>query len=183
MREELEITAYHEAAHAVAAWFCGIQVTEVSVERDKNRLGYTQFSYTAEQNAAKARDDPSLLLPLILIGLAGMAGDHAHWKWTQPIPPNEALVGDYMDQEQVLDRLRRIGYDKPTDFDACLGTATRLFSRDDVWAVVDKLAQALMKHKKLNGKQLDVFAAATPRVNADFWDFMERGIEYFRQGG
>jgi len=58
-----------------------------------------------------------------------------------------------------------------------------LFSRDDVWAVVDKLAQALMKHKKLNGKQLDVFAAATPRVNADFWDFMERGIEYFRQGG
>ena len=86
MRDQLEITAYHEAAHAVAAWSCGIPVTEVSVERHKNRLGYTQFSHTAEQNAAIARDDPSLLLPLILIGVAGMAGDHSHWKQTQPKP-------------------------------------------------------------------------------------------------
>ena len=94
MRDQLEITAYHEAAHAVAAWSCGITVTEVSVERHKNRIGYTQFSYTAEQNAAI---DPSLLLPLILIGVAGMAGDHSHWKQTQPKPPNEVILGDYMD--------------------------------------------------------------------------------------
>ena len=178
----MQITAYHEAAHAVAAWACGIQVSEVSVERDENGLGYTRLSFTPEQKEALGRKDPSLLWQLVLFGLAGMAGDHGHWRRARPGPSNEVLRGDFRDQQQVRQRLEMLGYNQPTDFDACLGSATKFFSRDEVWCVVDELALRLMNSKKLGRHHLAEFAAKTPKIDAAFWDFVERAIDHFRRG-
>jgi hypothetical protein len=112
-----------------------------------------------------------------------MAADHSHWTHTTSDRSDELLRGDAEDQRQVRDRLARIGYDSPTDFDACLGCATRFFKRPDVWQIVDQVATALVASAHLTKEQLRPFANATPKIDPNFWDFMKAAVEFFRAGG
>jgi ATP-dependent Zn protease len=75
-RNDVEVTAYHEAGHAVMAMAVGLPVTHISIEPNDLSKGSVGWQKTAEFTDEEYRQRA------ILIQMSGMTADFIHWeKW------------------------------------------------------------------------------------------------------
>ena len=149
-----ELTAYHEAGHAVMAWRLGGRVTQVTIDPDDDggppRSGHTQVLWRTS-----GISDKVFAQITVQISLAGpvaemiYAGDPDHpgavpewaadwkeaWEAAALIKPNERRRMEYL--EQVSIRMYH------------------LLKSDEVWGILASLADNLLAHETLEADQVE----------------------------
>jgi hypothetical protein len=149
-----ELSAYHEAGHAVMAWRLGGRVQHVTIEPDDDdgpeRYGDTQVrwrrsKFTAAELAASAVQ-VSLAGPvaeMIYTGDPFHPGLVAEWAddWRQAWAAAEPLLPDERKRLELLER-----------------TTLRLYrelGNDAVWAAIAAVADHLLAHDRLDREDLE----------------------------
>src|SRR5947209_3102570 len=77
-RKRLEVTAYHEAGHAVAAFNVGRSFRHVTIEPGDESLGHLlhdRFSRSFKPDIAMSKRTEATIEDHVLIGMAGMAAE------------------------------------------------------------------------------------------------------------
>jgi ATP-dependent Zn protease len=141
-REHDEVTAYHEAGHAVMALALGRPVTAVSILPDRRFLGVCEFG------KAVFRPSEDWLQREILIALAGIAAEARHtgeYAW-------DAADHDRVYAEELA--AQRAGSDRKTQrlMRRLLSKAEHLLSREENWRAVEKLAAELLRLGEVSGR-------------------------------
>jgi hypothetical protein len=80
--DELEVTACHEAGHAVLAWVCGIDISWASMVPKPNSNGSTQTGCSVGQLENLRDGDPTLFRLAVLADTGGIAADIVHQRRT-----------------------------------------------------------------------------------------------------
>lgn len=136
-----EVTAYHEAGHAVIALALGRTIHKVSVLPNHERLGECRFG----KGRAKPTDD--WLECEILIALGGPA---AEARFTGAYALAEA--------KEDLRFVRRLALERKTDRAAeryeqrMLGKVEYMLADEGTWKAVELIAAELMKHGTISGR-------------------------------
>jgi len=136
-----EVTAYHEAGHAVMALALGRTIHKVSVLPNRERLGEVRFA----KGAAKPTDD--WIEREILIALAGPV---AEAKFTGTF--SHAAAHD------DLRFVRRLALERKSDRAAAryeqrmLDKTEYMLADDATWNAVAMVAEELMKHGEISGR-------------------------------
>lgn len=136
-----EVTAYHEAGHAVIALALGRTIHKVSVLPNCQRLGECRFG----KGRAKPTDD--WLECEILIALSGMAAEARH-------------TGTYARAEAKEDLrfVRRLALERKSDRaveryeQRMLGKVEYMLADEGTWKAVELIAAELMKQGTISGR-------------------------------
>jgi hypothetical protein len=136
-----EVTAYHEAGHAVVALALGRPVHRVSVLPNRDRLGQCEF------RKGVTRPSEDWLEREILISLAGMAAEAQH-------------TGTYGFEEADRDLryVRRLVLQRTSERQAerferrMLAKVEHLLSDEGHWRAVELIAAELVKHGVISGR-------------------------------
>ncbi|MBP3959414.1 hypothetical protein J8F10_29575 [Gemmata sp. G18] len=136
-----EVTAYHEAGHAVIALVLGRAIHKVSVLPNRERMGECRFA----KGAAKPTDDWAERE--ILIALGGMAAEARH-------------TGTYaMDEAgQDLRFVRRLTQERKSDRQVeryeqrMLDKVEYMLADEGNWKAVQLIAAELLKHGAISGR-------------------------------
>jgi hypothetical protein len=176
-RPQKEITAYHEAGHAVMAWSCNLLVSKISIVASDDGLGLTALSLLEHQRVAREKGQPEMLKRLVLYYVGGIAGDYAHWNRDERAKPDEISKGHSNDQSKASDLLRVLGHDG--DLGAYLAMAANWTDKPQVWSVLEEVAKQLMEKEELAGPDLTQFSDVTPRLTSDFFSLLDRAREQF----
>lgn len=136
-----EVTAYHEAGHAVIALALGRTIHKVSVLPNRERMGEVRFA----KGAAKPTDD--WVEREILIALGGMAAEARH-------------TGTYATAEAAQDLrfVRRLAADRKSDRQVeryeqrMLDKVEYMLADEGNWKAVRHIAAELMKHGTISGR-------------------------------
>lgn len=136
-----EVTAYHEAGHAVIALCLDRPVHRVSVLPNSERLGQCEFG--------KGRFKPSedSLEREILIALAGLAAEARHTGRYQMEAANRDLR--YV-RRLVLERKSERA--APRYEERLLSKVEAMLSDDATWQAVELIAAELLKHGVISGR-------------------------------
>ena len=136
-----ELTAYHEAGHAVIALALGRTIHKVSVLPNRERLGECRFG----KGNARATDD--WLEREILIALGGLAAEARH---TGTYAPEEA--------KEDLRFVRRLALERKSDRaveryeQRMLAKVEYMLADDGTWKAVELIAAELLKHGSISGR-------------------------------
>ena len=136
-----EITAYHEAGHAVIALALGRTIHKVSVLPNRERLGECRFG------KGNARPTDDWLEREILISLGGMAAE-ARFSGTYA---TDAAKED-------LRFVRRLARERKSDRaveryeQRMLDKVEAMLADEETWAAVVRIAAELMKHGTISGR-------------------------------
>jgi ATP-dependent Zn protease len=136
-----ELTAYHEAGHAVIALALGRTVHKVSVLPNRERLGECRFG----KGQAKPTDD--WVEREILIALGGMA---AQARFTGAYAADEA--------KEDLRFVRRLAAERKSERavgryeQRMLDKVESMLADDGTWTAVEVIAAELMKHGTISGR-------------------------------
>jgi ATP-dependent Zn protease len=136
-----EVTAYHEAGHAVVALALGRTVHKVSVLPNRERLGECRFG----KGDARATDD--WVEREILIALGGMAAEARH-------------TGTYATAEAAQDLrfVRRLARERKSDRaveryeQRMLSKVEAMLADEGTWKAVEDIAAELVKHGSISGR-------------------------------
>ena len=136
-----EVTAYHEAGHAVVALALGRPVHRVSVLPNRDRLGQCEV----RKGAFRPTDD--WLEREILISLAGMAAEARH-------------TGAYgwAEADRDLRHVRRLVLQRTSERQAeryerrMLAKVEHLLADDGHWRAVELIAAELVKQGVISGR-------------------------------
>jgi hypothetical protein len=137
-----EITAYHEAGHAVMALALGRPVDCVSIRPSREHLGICEFG------KAVFRPSEDWLEREILISLAGLAAEARH-------------TGDYCWEAADRDRdfaadlaLQRAGSERKAQrlLRRLLSKAEHILNQDANWETVERLAAELLRLGEISGR-------------------------------
>lgn len=136
-----ELTAYHEAGHAVIALALDRPVHRVSILPNRERLGQCEFG------KGVFRPSEDSLEREILIALAGLAAEARH-------------SGTYaMDEaDRDLRYVRRLVLQRKSERAApryeerMLAKVEALLGEDTVWQAVELIAAELLKHGVISGR-------------------------------
>ena len=136
-----EITAYHEAGHAVVALALGRPVQHVSILPDRNLLGWCEFK------KGVFRPSEDWVEREVLIALAGMAAE-------------ARLTGNYSYEGAAIDLryARRLLVGRAGDRRAdrlerrLLSKVENLLADDGNWLAVEAIARELLAQKSISGR-------------------------------
>lgn len=136
-----ELTAYHEAGHAVVALALGRTIHKVSVLPNRERLGECRFG----KGDARATDD--WVEREILIALGGMAAEARH-------------SGTYAKDEATHDLrfVRRLALERKSDRaveryeQRMLSKVEYMLSDEGTWKAVEEIAKELIRHGAISGR-------------------------------
>jgi ATP-dependent Zn protease len=153
-----ELTAYHEAGHALMALLLGGEVRHVTLEPDNDdgpaRQGDTQVlwrrSGISDKEFAKNAVRVSLAGPvaeMIYSGDPYHPGLVAEWAadWREAWSAAAALLGC---EQQRLDYLERVSIQ-----------LYRRLKEEEMWAALASLADHLLAHETLEGEQVEEIVA------------------------
>src|SRR5262245_5457563 len=142
MPDPREVTAYHEAGHAVAALTLGRPVARVSIRPDRKFLGVCTF----DKGIARPSEDWVEREAMIaLAGPAAEAGFTGELDW----------VAAAHDHDYAFDLARARGGDgKKADrlVKRWLAKADHLLGRGDAWAAVERIAAELVRRDEISGR-------------------------------
>ncbi len=135
-----EVTAYHEAGHAVIALALGRTIHKVSVLPNRERMGEVRFS-----KGAKPTDDWAERE--ILIALGGMAAEAQH-------------TGTYAMDEATQDLrfVRRLALERKSERQVeryeqrMLDKVEYMLADEGNWRAVKLIAAELLKHGAISGR-------------------------------
>src|SRR5437764_34053 len=136
-----EVTAYHEAGHAVVALALGRTIHKVSVLANRERLGECRFG----KSHARPADD--WIEREILIALAGPA---AEARFTGTFANEEA--------KEDLRFVRRLALERKSDRaveryeQRMLDKVEYMLADEGTWKAVEAIAAELMKHGEISGR-------------------------------
>lgn len=146
------LTAYHEAGHAVMARFLGGRVTLVTLEPefDSGKYGVTQVVWPFDWLETKAGCEQAAM-----VALAGPAAEMIHLG--EPFHP--ATVHEWSDDwRQADEALQSWIKQEPARFIALEHIARLVvnhFYQDAVWAAVAALADELDAHETLEQEEIE----------------------------
>ena len=168
-REQIEITAYHEAGHAVMAMSVGFPVTEVSCQASNSAYGHTAWQMPLPIASASR-------IGAVLTLAAGMAADYLHWKRLPHRDERELSQGHTGDRSDAREHLHALG--QGDVFDSYLSLAINHLQRDDVWPCIELIAQVLKQVGLINGRDiLDSAMQSLPRLSARELERMKRAVD------
>lgn len=136
-----EVTAYHEAGHAVIALALGRTIHKVSVLPNRERLGECRFG------KGNARPTDDWLEREILIALSGMA---AEARFTGIYATDEA--------KEDLRFVRRLALERKSDRaveryeQRMLSKVESMLNDEGTWKAVELIAAELLKHGAISGR-------------------------------
>ena len=142
MADPREVTAYHEAGHAVAALALGRPVAWVSIRPDRKYLGLCAFGKGVFRPSEDWVEREAVLS---LAGPAAEAGFTGEFDWA-------AASQDY-DYAFRLARGRG-GDDKKADrlVKRWLSKADHLLGKGDTWEAVERIAAELLRVEEISGR-------------------------------
>jgi ATP-dependent Zn protease len=136
-----EVTAYHEAGHAVLALVLGRTIHKVSVLPNRERLGECRFG----KGNARATDD--WLEREILIALGGMA---AEARFTGTYATDEAKEDLRFVRRLALERKSERAVERYEQ--RMLDKAEYMLADEGTWKAVELIAAELLKHGAISGR-------------------------------
>jgi len=142
MTDPREITAYHEAGHAVAALVLGRPVAWVSIRPDRKYLGLCAFGKGVFRPSEDWVEREAIIS---LAGPAAEAGFTGEMDWP-------AAARDY---DYAFDLARGRGGDaKKADrlVKRWLAKADHLLGRGDTWEAVERIAAELVRVDEISGR-------------------------------
>ena len=151
-----EITAYHEAGHAVMALALGRPIQQVTIEADAKRLGHCEIK------KGTFRPNPDALETAILILLAGVAAEARHrgvYDWggaSQDLRDVRELCSLRASGQKQIERLERRMLDK----------AEHVLSQSGHWTAVERIAAELLRIKTVSGRAVRHFFEQAAREEA-----------------
>jgi ATP-dependent Zn protease len=138
-----EVTAYHEAGHAVAALALGRPVAWVSIRPDRMFLGICAFGKAVFRPSEDWVEREAVIA---LAGPAAEAGLTGEMDWA-------AAAHDY---DYALDLARgrggRDGRKAERLVKRWLAKADHLLGREDAWAAVERIAAELVRVEEISGR-------------------------------
>ena len=137
-----DVTAYHEAGHAVAALVLGRPVSWVSIRPDRKYLGVCAF---AKAVFRPSEDWVEREAVIALAGPAAEAGFTGELDW----------AGAAHDYDYAFDLARgRGGDEKRADrlVKRWLAKADHLLGRGDTWDAVERIAAELVRLEEISGR-------------------------------
>ena len=148
----LNLTAYHEAGHAVMARYLGGKVGLVTLEPGigSGRYGLTEVRWPGDWLETRRGREQA-----VMVALAGPAAEMIHLG--EPFHP--ATVQEWADDWRQADEvLRSLIPQEPTRFMALENLARLVvshFYQDAVWAAVSALADELDAHETLEEESVE----------------------------
>jgi len=143
VREQIEVTAYHEAGHAVMALSTGFLVTEISCQPSDAGYGHTAWKMPAPMTKASR-------VGAVLTLASGMAADYIHWSSLPNKDEQEFSMGHGADRSDARVHLDALG--QGDVFDCYLALAISHLRKVDVWHHVVTFAEMLMAVGFINGQ-------------------------------
>ena len=151
--DELELTAYHEAGHALVAVVVGARIVSLTIDPDRDdgprRYGDVQLQWPAETGAVK-----SLLQSQLLVAMAGPVAEMIYLGET----PHPGMVAEWaadwreaaaLAQRLVAEPGARLAY-----LEAQTSKLYHRLRRDEYWAAVAAIADELLAHEWLEDEQV-----------------------------
>lgn len=142
MTDTREITAYHEAGHAVAALTLGRPVAWVSVRPDRQFLGICAFGKGVFRPSEDWVEREAVIA---LAGPAAEAGFTGELDWAAAA----------RDHDYAFDLARgRGGDDRRAErlVKRWFAKADHLLGREDAWAAVERIAAELVRVEEISGR-------------------------------
>lgn len=152
-REQLVITSYHEAGHAVMAMSTGFMVTELSCVASADGQGHVIWQ-------PPQLTTNTLHVASVLAYAAGMAADFLHWKTLATHDNDELCMGAQDDQAKAQEHLIILGHQD--FFEDYLALSIGHLQKPDVWSWVECFAQMMRVTGVINGQ--DVLCKAWQRI-------------------
>lgn len=149
-----EISAYHEAGHAVMAMIMGARIISVTIEPDWDD-GPQRHADIQIQWPQQNLDSRKLSEPLALVALAGPAAEMIHTG--DPFHPG--LIAEWTADWQlaweaaaarVPDARKRLAY-----LEQVTARAYKILSRDDCWSALATIVDNLIAHETLEGETVE----------------------------
>lgn len=150
-RAAREVTAYHEAGHAVMIMATGFTVLGIRIGDNDGDGGFTRWSSPPDHLMTKAQK-----ALYVLCIAAGVAADYTHGYDAELTNSNDVPLGHFNDQEQAAPYLRYLGHGG--EFFTYVTAASGLLMNR--WEVVTEIANALLASGAIKDRQvIDSLAA------------------------
>ena len=170
-REDLITSAYHEAGHAVIAWYYGRRILGAAISQDKDNKGHCEIIRLLGRIPNIKIHELEREMDIIMAGaiaeeqLTGNKNFISEWggtdypdavdvavEWARMT--GKKLNNDYLiDQSIEVDGIKGIFFQQKF-FDEFGNNVRNLTSRPHIWTCVQAVATALLKHKELSGDEV-----------------------------
>ncbi len=169
LREQIEITAYHEAGHAVMAMSVGFLVTEISSQTSADGFGYTAWQMPSTMSDV-ARVGAVLTLA------SGMSADYLHWSSLPDRDEDEVSRGHFGDQSEARTHLAALG--QGDVFEDYISFALAHLRKVDVWSQVVTFAELLKTTRLINGRDfLNRARQFVPAISANELKLFKQAVD------
>ena len=168
-RHQIEITAYHEAGHAVMAMSTGLLVTEISCLASDNGHGHTAWMMPLFMTDASR-------VGAVLTLASGMAADYLHWSSLVERDEQELSMGHAGDRSDARVHLAALGHGEV--FDDYLSLAIDHLRKPEVWPFVVTFAELLKITGLVNGQ--DIFhrtMQCVPKISEQELELFKRAVD------
>ncbi|QDV55611.1 hypothetical protein [Rosistilla oblonga] len=149
-----EISAYHEAGHAMMAMIAGARILSVTIEPDwddgPQRHADIQIQWPTERF-----DSRELSEKLAMVALAGPAAEMIH----TGDPYHPGLIAEWKSDWELAweaaaprfpDPRKRLAY-----LEQITARAYRILAQDDFWAALATIVDNLLAHETLEGEEVE----------------------------
>ncbi len=151
MAIDLDVVAYHEAGHAVAAKMLGFVVDRISISPQGDAAGHVIHDYGCNMNEVIYEDEPLRQWALERAAIVSLAGEVAQRRYRPDSVDPDHGGGDRVHVHQILDHLA-----DETDQELRDAWATLLLLRAERlvevhWPRVEWLASVLLSQTTIEG--------------------------------
>ena len=155
--KRLEATAYHEAGHAVFAWYKGTKIRKVTIIPDDDSLGHVRHSKIIRGRSPELDNSPRTRLRMETHITICLAGPLAQRIWNPRTCRNYQCRSDHQSAADVALTICGSGK-QATAFLRYLDICVDEFLRaPHIWCKVEALAAELLRKHTMSGQEVDSF--------------------------
>jgi hypothetical protein len=151
MAIDLDVVAYHEAGHAVAAKMLDLTVDRISISPEGDAAGHVTHDYGCNMNEAIYEDEPFRQWALERAAIVSLAGEAAQRRYRPESVDPEHGGGDRVHAHQILDYLAGEADQELRDAWATLLVLRAERLVEAYWPRVEWLASVLLSQTTIEG--------------------------------
>ena len=164
LRQQSDITTYHEAGHAVMAMAHGFVVREMTNVSNDEAMGQVKIGIPNPLTTTSRAG-------VVLFLAAGMAADYLHWKGAGV--EDENCEGGRSDRELAEVHLAEL--EDAGQFDTYLAIAIHFLKRPDVWEKVEFFAKLMAESGTVNDIQNE--SEKVPKFGPPEWELLRLALD------